>query len=420
MLRLTIAVSVVSLLYWFVQGLWALAYVTVLRRGRRPALPKARLPKFCVGMPLRGADPHLRESIQSILAQDYPDFELRITIDSAQDPAWNVVAETVQAAGAKNVRVTALKQSLSTCSRMNGKQIQFLEGLDDSCELVAFAAGDLIVPRDWLRNMATALADPSVGATLGNRWYVPAVGWWGTLVRYLWNVGAVVPMWMHEIPWAGGLAMRLADVKRSGLIDKMKHSMVEDAQVKSAMRKLGLKMKFVPPLIVPNREEITLPCSYRFIERQLLWTKLYHPHWTLVVLQAVLGTAVMFGPAVLAVVALAAGDWLCGLWNGCDFAAYITGMIALTGLLEWGIRPILRSRQEKTASFSCTSLLRLWMAVPLAQLVHNCAVVACLFKKLATWRGVTYRIRGPWDIEVLEDKPCVAAYYATEANVSVV
>src|SRR5262249_25516930 len=148
---------------------------------------------------------------RSLLIQDYPDFELRIIVDSREDPAWDLVQEILRQHKAdeaslnnsarkygscSGIHLTTLREKRQTCSLIGSCLVQFVGERDDSCKLVAFADADMVVPPYWLRELAGALVDPAVGTTLGNRWYAPSTAGWGTLIRYLWNVGAVVPMWL--------------------------------------------------------------------------------------------------------------------------------------------------------------------------------------------------------------------------------
>src|SRR4051812_44958773 len=64
-------------LYWF--------------RPADPPLLEAELPEVAVLLPLRGADPSLRDCLRGLLRQDYPRYSVRIIIDSPQDPAWELV-----------------------------------------------------------------------------------------------------------------------------------------------------------------------------------------------------------------------------------------------------------------------------------------------------------------------------------------
>jgi len=414
---LAIAVVAVLGVSWVLQLLLALVYSSVFFRADPVLVTDDRLAKFGIGIPLRGADPNLAVAIRSLLDQDYPDFELYIIVDSREDPAWNIVNEMVRELGAENVHVATLKERRTTCSLYASTLVQYLEDLDESCQLVAFADADMIVPRDWLRQMATALADPQVGATLGNRWYLPTSSRWGSLVRRLWNAGAVVLMWAFEIPWTGALSMRRSDVHRVGLAEKLKRGMTEDVPVKSAISELGLKMKFVPQLTIPNREETDLANGYEFIERQMLWARLYHPCWSAIILHAVGTATVMIGPFLLVPFLLAAGATAAAAWVGCGALAYLFGMTLLLGIVSSANRRVLKARGEPMPPFSALRIARQLLAIPLTQVLYALAAVRCIFKREVQWRGITYRLNGPWDIQVCEERPTVAGELSDE-NIS--
>jgi cellulose synthase/poly-beta-1,6-N-acetylglucosamine synthase-like glycosyltransferase len=146
---------------WLVQLACVLGYrAASLRDPVSPVDSPPRLPRIAVHMPLRGADPHLAAAIRSVLDQDYPDFELRIVVDADRDPAWAVAADVVRSHGAANVRLDVLRQKHTECSLVCSSVVQFFDGLDDSVDLVAFAAADVVLPPSWLRTLATAMSDP--------------------------------------------------------------------------------------------------------------------------------------------------------------------------------------------------------------------------------------------------------------------
>jgi cellulose synthase/poly-beta-1,6-N-acetylglucosamine synthase-like glycosyltransferase len=65
--------------------------------------------------------------------------------------------------------------------------------------VLAVIDADAVPHRWWLRDLVAPLSDPRVGVATGNRWYMPEHANWGSLVRYLWNVGAVVQVWFNEM-----------------------------------------------------------------------------------------------------------------------------------------------------------------------------------------------------------------------------
>jgi cellulose synthase/poly-beta-1,6-N-acetylglucosamine synthase-like glycosyltransferase len=158
-----------------------------LFRPADPPLPEDRLPSAVVILPLRGADPSLRDCLCGLLAQDYPRYSIRIIIDSPDDPAWDLAREVLSEGHRRDVdvRLSGLERPCDTCSLKISAQLQAVAELDDSVEVVALIDADAVPPRDWLRTLVTPLADPRVGAVSGMRWYAPERPTWGALVRKL-------------------------------------------------------------------------------------------------------------------------------------------------------------------------------------------------------------------------------------------
>jgi len=175
------------------QAAFAVVFAWRLLRWR-PAEPSdVDLPRAVVLVGLKGADPFLVESLRRLMSQDYPAYEVHICVDSRDDPAWSAVQEAIDACQADHVRVEAYEPNPEH-GQVNctvSKQVQLLRKLDNSFEVLASVDGDMMPHADWLKTLVTPLVtDAKIGATFGNRWFMPAEGRWGSLVRYAWNVAA--------------------------------------------------------------------------------------------------------------------------------------------------------------------------------------------------------------------------------------
>jgi cellulose synthase/poly-beta-1,6-N-acetylglucosamine synthase-like glycosyltransferase len=400
------------------QAIFALAFVRLFYRPPPQRVDDADLPKASILLSLRGADPHLANGLRRLMDQDYPDYELRIVVDGESDPAWQVVKEAVADTGFQNVHVSPLRERQATCSLKCSALVQLAKELEDSTEVVVMADADLVSHDDWMRELISPLTEPGVGATFGNRWFWPRDAWWGSLVRYLWNVAAVVPMWVFSIPWGGTFAMRWQTLRDTGLVEKWSKAMVEDAPIRSELEKQGLRLRFVPQLMMVNREDCDLPFSLDFIKRQLTWTKTYHPRWAPVVIHAFSTAFVMFAGILLVPIAWTAGDLQATIWAASGLVIYMACMIELLGLLERGVRHVIRRRDEKLHHFSFVARLKMLVAIPLTQAIHLIAVLLAMFRRRVAWRGVTYHVRGPWDVEMVGYRPFDQSAEAPDSNKS--
>src|SRR5436309_2007209 len=83
---------------------WRLA-IRYLFHPEAAPLPDERLPRAAVILPLRGADPFLRDCLIGLLGQDYPRYSLHIVIDHADDPAHELVLKVLAEHGRTDVPV---------------------------------------------------------------------------------------------------------------------------------------------------------------------------------------------------------------------------------------------------------------------------------------------------------------------------
>lgn len=362
-------------------------------------------PRICVLMPMRGVDSTLAAAIRSVLDQDYPTFGVRIVVDSQDDPSWAIAREIVDGERDSRVHIALLERPHATCSLVCSSLLQALDELDDSWDMIAFCASDMIVPRNWLRTIAAAMSEPGVGATLGNRWYLPPAPTPGSLVRYLWNAAAVVTMWWFQIPWSGGLALRIGDLRRSGLLEKWGKGLIEDVPAAQAMTDIGLKLKFVPELFIMHRDGIGLGEALRFMRRQMLWPRLYHRSWPLLVLKSSCDVLALLAPLVIFLLALSGGHPEMAAAAALCFFVSIAGQAALLLIIERAVALAQPAGNGHWQKFAGLPPLAVIAAIPFTHLFYTAALVACMLDKSVEWRGIVYRFDGPWQVRMVEYHP---------------
>lgn len=399
------------ILYWTLVGIavhntfWTVVIVGVLR-NRRPVklATDEQLPKAAVLLCLRGADPTLSSCLRRLLSQDYPDYELFVCVDSKSDPAWEVVQSTIRELQADNVHIFPLRNRLSTCSLKCSSLVQLVDELDASHEVIVLADADLESHTTWLRELVAPLANPKIGATFGNRWFLPTKGYFGSLIRQLWNAPSLVVMHTIEIPWAGSLAIRSDVFRRGGLRDRWSRSIVDDGPVRMALKEQNLKLRFVPSVTMANREECDLGYAYNFLRRQMTWTRTYVPLWWAALLTySVVCVGSWTVAALLAIVCAFQGSLEAALLFGTG--ALLLGAVSkgLWLMLDISVRRVIRSQGETAPTVWSRRLIRLPIAMLVAGWVHVWAAVAATVRRRVVWRGVTYEIWGPSNVRRVDD-----------------
>ena len=358
---------------------------------------------------LRGPDPFLHDCITALLDQDYGNYDVRIVIDSCQDPAWEIADEIVGRYHKTAVWIEALQQRRTTCSLKCSSMLQAIEGLDESYEVAALLDADTIPHRTWLRELVAPLAQPDVGATTGNRWYLPVRPNWGSLVRHAWNAAAVVQMYFFQIPWGGTLALKLDVFRHTDLADRWAHAFCEDTMLYAAVQRRKQRVEFVPSLMMVNRETCTLGGFYHWVRRQLLAARLYHPGWITVAAHGILTSLAPLLVLFLLLAGICAGNSAVAWLAAAAMAISVFSSPLLLFFLAGGVAQAIRRRGEPTRWLSAADLPKLFAAILLTKAVYLAALLSSIFVRAVHWRGIVYRIHGPWKIRMTDDHPYEAA-----------
>jgi cellulose synthase/poly-beta-1,6-N-acetylglucosamine synthase-like glycosyltransferase len=351
---------------------------------------------------LRGADPFLHRCLTGVLTQDYPDYEVVIVVDHRDDPAWltvhEITADLRERTTARRVRIDELRERPETCSLKCASLVQAYESLGADVVFVATVDADVEPHRTWLRELVAPMTDPRIGATTGNRWYIPDDDGWGSLARYEWNAGAVVPMYWHGIAWGGSVALRASFVRDSNYRERMKHAFCEDTMIFDTLGKVGLKLRFVPSILMVNRESIGMPSFFRFCRRQMLNSG-YHPHSKAIWTHGLLSSAFYVTAISSIVAALLLNDLSAARAIGIVFLLHLGSMLSILPALDYAVRRIVRMRGEVAPPVSLAKLFRIVVSLLIVTPIVYGAVVWSLVRvRRIEWRGIHYRLRGLWNV----------------------
>ncbi|WP_066381022.1 MULTISPECIES: glycosyltransferase family 2 protein [unclassified Anabaena] len=395
-----------SLLGWLgIQVFLSLIFLLYVRLSRTKILPDEHLPKAAVILCLRGADPFLPNCIEALLQQNYPNYDLKLIIDNEADPAWEIANDTINELGVTNAHIAHLRIIRHNCSLKCSSLIQAISDLDDSYEVVALVDADTIVHSHWLRELVSPLDDPQVGVTTGHRWYLPTSKYWGSLVRYTGNIAAVVQMFLFGIPWGGSLAMKTEVLRQTGIVEQWAQAFGEDLMMPNILKQHGLKVKFVPSLIMVNREECDLLGIIEYLQRLILYSRLYHPRWLAIVSEAV--SSILFPTLVILLFLFSLGD---AQWEVADllfksYSIYTLGLLSLMLFVEMQLQPVIRAQGKPGTRLSLAMMGRMLLAIPLTQWIYGLAMLSSVWISTVKWRGVLYRIQGRWNVRLVEYHP---------------
>jgi cellulose synthase/poly-beta-1,6-N-acetylglucosamine synthase-like glycosyltransferase len=387
------------------QSVLVWGFVRALRGFDIPLVADDEAPRAVVILCLRGTDPFLKDCLMGLFNQDYPNYRVRLIVDSSDDPVHLVLSQILDGVGGVPFEIENLQEVSPNCSLKCNALRQVLATLDQECQIIAQLDADTIPHRTWLRELATALQADDVLVATGNRWYMPQKISLGSVVRYTWNAAAVVQMHCYKIPWGGTVAYKSRLVSDTDFLAKLGNAFCEDTMLHSQAALLGMRVAFVPSLMMINRENVSLGGFYRWVTRQLLNARLYHPAWPAVVLHGVVSTlapllvAIMFGAGLIA-----GNEWVAVI-SASAFLIWAGSMALAILPMELSVRAIVARRGDDAVWIRGLSLLKCVALMVVTQVVYPFALFSACFAKSTDWRGIDYEIKGPWQIRMKGYQP---------------
>jgi len=399
-----------SFLFWIILITVAIHYIALFRflhQLKRTEWKKPDgdyYPKTMVLFPLRGADPSLSRSLEKVLTQDYPNYRVRFILDSSEDSALTLVESAIAQWGNQRAEIKIMEEHFSTCSLKCCALYHGIIDLDSSFEAVVILDADTNPPRTWLKRLVEPLSDPHFPVATGLRWYIPDKTNPGSLVRYLWNAAAIFQQELYRIPWGGSLALRREFLVESGLLEQWKYSLTDDTPTPSFVQQSKGNVAVVPSLFLVNREHCDLRSFHRWVKRQMLMAKLYHPAWGMVLGQAVLITLPLLLLAGTFVAGLIQGDTQTVFWSLISFVFYWAGVFGTLPMLDNAIRRIVQRHGEPVEKWPLYRTMMTFAMIPVTQGVYVSALFWLHFLRRVEWRGIDYEVTGK-QVRMIEYKP---------------
>ena len=372
------------------------------------SMPLDKQQSVAVLICVRGCDPSLRHALIGILDQEFVSYEVHLVIDSRSDAAWDVVQEIKREHDLNDIlKIHEMQGALETCGLKCNALLQGLDAVSENTKYLALMDADVRPHATWLAEVVGPLEhDSSIGLVTGNQWFEPPESAnWGSLVRSMWNAGALVPTAIFQNPWAGTLAIRMEDLRSSDLASIWQHSVVDDGPLRQVMNSLNLKIHFAPSLIMINREKCTYSYVNRWVSRLLTWSRLYESTFFLSVIHAFFSNAVMIATFILLLIAVAMkSEWSMACTS---LALLVSGLLSVSAyaVVRYTVSRLCRRRGVGLPPIGLPRLLQLIVTVPVAQMIYLFASLRAMFSQQVQWREITYELTGKTQVRRLNYEP---------------
>ena len=358
---------------------------------------------------IRGCDPGLQNTLIKLLNQDYRNYHIHLVVDHRSDAAWNLCHQ-VKSEFDLDGRMTIheMLKPLKTCGLKCSSLLQAMNQIDRETEFLVLIDADVTPHSSWLGQLIAPLSNKKIGVVTGNQWFEPAMSTPGSIVRSLWNAGALVPTALLNNPWAGTFAMRMEDVRRAKLQKIWRKSIVDDGPIRQALQPLGLSIYFSPALIMVNRDRCTFGYVNRYVSRMLTWSRMYESTFINTLVHAVITSGVITASALLLCVALFRGEhqaaWTLGLG--------LLGGSLVTTLAYFVVRSAVSYsiglRGERLERMRLGRAISLFLFTPLAQIIYGISCFRAALTQRIQWRQITYEIQGNDRVKMVRYRPWVS------------
>jgi cellulose synthase/poly-beta-1,6-N-acetylglucosamine synthase-like glycosyltransferase len=403
-------VSVLLYLYYFLAAVscWfgfksllsGLRYATYVRRETSRALP-AYGPYVSVIAPGRGLEPGLADNLRPLLTQDYPRYEVLFVFDDADDPAVKVVAE-LTSASAVAARTVIAGPATASGQKVHNLRVATTK-VDPESEVLVFVDTDARPSKTWLKQLVAPLADETLGASSGYRWFIPEKGGLASRLRSVWNASIASALGedtAKNFCWGGSTAVHRTTFNQLNVNDRWRGTVSDDFTITDVLKQAGLPIHFTPNCLVPSVGDCDFRELLEFTTRQIKITRVYAPHlWLPLLLGSALFTIAFFGGLILLILQILkilSPTYLPLL----VLLAIISILGATKSLIR--LRAVYRALGIHGSLRDLLAHIFLW---PIAQLLYLYNAIAAGFSRRIKWRGITYELKSPTEAVIISREP---------------
>lgn len=377
---------------WFgIQSLLSgIRYAAYVRREMSRVLPEFQ-PFVSVVAPSRGLEPGLAENLRPLLEQDYACYEVLFVFDRANDPAIKIVDDLCRGS-ARMARTIIAGSATDSGQKVHNLRVAVTE-VDPQSEVLVFVDTDARPEKNWLKNLVAPLADETLGASTGYRWFVPSKGGIASRLRGVWNASVASALGSDTAKnfcWGGSTAIRRTTFERLRVAERWRGTISDDFTITSVLNEAKLPIHFTPHCLVASVGDCDFKELFEFTTRQIKITRVYASNlWLPLLLGSSLFAIVFFGGLILLILQILKILSPSILLPLTLLVIFTLG--ATKSFVRWrAINPVLNR--------DLFAHIFLW---PIASLLYLYNAIVAGFSRRITWRGITYELKSPTEAVII-------------------
>jgi len=367
-------------------------FAAYVRRETSAPLPDFQ-PFVSVIAPGRGLEAGLTENLRALLTQDYARYEVLFVFDAPDDPALKLVDE-VTSTSAVPARTIIAGPATDSGQKVHNLRVAVAE-VDPQSEVFVFVDTDARPAKHWLRQLVAPLADETLGASSGYRWFVPENGGIASRLRGVWNASIASALggdMTKNFCWGGSTAIRRSTFTKLNVSERWRGTVSDDFTITSVLKEAKLPIHFTPNCLVASVGDCDFRELLEFTTRQIKITRVYASHlWLPLLLGSAIFTLAFFGGLILI-----------GVYPRSSAAYFFSLIIFTLGATKSLIRFRAVSRVIQTSRNDLPAHIFLW---PFASLLYLYNTIVAAFSRRINWRGITYELKSPSEAVIISREP---------------
>ena len=327
--------------------------------------------------PLHGAEPGLRQHLESFLSLDKSGpTQVVFGVQSADDPALPIV-ETLRAEHGDEAVVILSNPRQHGQNRKISNVLNMMAVAEHP--IIVLSDSDIGVRPDYLERVRAALSQPGVGVVTCPYYGEGRAGFWSGLAamglsyQFLPNVITGVSLRLAAPCMGSTIAIRRETLSRIGGFEAFQDVLADDYAIGRAVRRLGLKSVVAPILVSHGSVETQFSDVFA---HELRWAKTVRG----VDAAGHMGSVVTH-PLPLAVLVVLFQDL-----SAASMALVLAAFIARVWLMSIVDRVIGRR-------------LGPWWLLPIRDMLSFFVFVGSFFVRSVEWRGMKFHVSGDGDLK---------------------
>jgi len=355
-------------------------------------------PFVSVIAPGRGMEPGLSDNLRTLLTQDYPRYEVLFVFDASDDPAIKVV-EQLSHGSSRMARTIIAGSATDSGQKVHNLRVAVTE-VDPQSEVLVFVDTDARPGLDWLKHLVAPLADETLGASTGYRWFVPSRGGLASRLRGVWNASVASALGSDSaknFSWGGSTAIRRTVFDRLAVSERWRGTVSDDFTITRVLKEAKLPIHFTPHCLVASVGDCDFKELFEFTTRQIKITRVYASNlWLPLLLGSALFALVFFGGFILLILQILK---ILSPTLLLPLALLIIFTLGATkSFMRWRAITTPLNHYRPSLNRDVFAHIFLW---PFASLLYLYNAIVAGFSQRITWRGITYELKSPTEAVII-------------------